>query len=69
MWGWGQICEYATEKFEKLTPESLDNQQLVAYNARDIDAFLSPYSDDVELYAFPDKLIGKGNKIKINYLC
>ena len=52
-----------SQKFEKLTPESLVNQQLVAYNARDIDAFLSPYSDDVELYAFPDKLIGKGKDL------
>ena len=35
-------------------------QQLNAYNARSIDAFLAPYDDDVELYDFPDKLVGKG---------
>lgn len=43
-----------------VTPEMLVQQQLVAYNARDIDAFLAPYSDSVELYDYPGKLIGKG---------
>jgi hypothetical protein len=38
----------------------LVQQQLNAYNARSIDAFLAPYADDVELYDFPDKLVGKG---------
>lgn len=45
------------------TPESLVQQQLNAYNARNIDAFLEPYADDVELYTFPDKLLGKGKEI------
>jgi imidazolonepropionase-like amidohydrolase len=43
-----------------VTPEILVQQQLNAYNARNIDAFVAPYSDSVELYMFPDKLIGKG---------
>ena len=30
------------------------------YNARNIDAFLAPYAEDVELIQFPGKLIGKG---------
>lgn len=42
------------------TPESLVQQQLNAYNARDVEAFLEPYADDVELYDFPDKLDSKG---------
>lgn len=42
------------------TPADLAQRQLNAYNARDIDAFLEPYADDVELYNLPDKLIGKG---------
>ncbi|MBP6431037.1 MAG: amidohydrolase family protein [Ferruginibacter sp.] len=46
----------------KVTPEMLVQQQLNAYNARDIDAFVATYSDSVELYQFPDKLIGKGKK-------
>ncbi|KFF16867.1 amidohydrolase family protein [Chryseobacterium sp. JM1] len=49
-------------KIVKVTPESLAQQQLNAYNARNIDAFLEPYADDVELYQFPGKLISKGKE-------
>lgn len=42
------------------SPADLAQRQLNAYNARDIDAFLEPYADDVELYDMPDKLLGKG---------
>lgn len=35
-------------------------KQLNAYNDRDIEAFLDCYSDDVEIFEFPDKLINKG---------
>lgn len=42
------------------TPESLVQQQVNAYNARDLQAFMQVYSDSVELYNFPDKLIAKG---------
>ena len=45
---------------EKSIPEKLVQQQLIAYNARNIDAFLEPYSDDIELYMFPNQLLGKG---------
>ena len=45
------------------SPETLVQQQLNAYNARNIDAFLEPYADDVELYTFPNKLLGKGKEI------
>ena len=44
----------------KETPLSLVQRQLNAFNARNIDAFLEPYSDSVELYNFPAKLISKG---------
>lgn len=53
------LCSFAQNN-EKSTPEKLVQQQLIAYNARNIDAFLEPYSDDVELYMFPNQLIGKG---------
>ena len=43
-----------------ITPLSLVEQQLNAYNARSIDAFLAPYAEDAELNQFPDRLIGKG---------
>ena len=42
--------------------------QLVAYNNRDIEAFLKPYSDTVKVYNFPDELSYKGkNKMKEIY--
>lgn len=44
----------------KETALALVQRQLNAYNARDIEAFLEPYADDVELYDFPGKLIVKG---------
>lgn len=44
------------------TPEELAQQQLEAYNARDIEAFLIPYAEDVEAYNFPDKLLFKGKE-------
>ncbi len=46
----------------KVTPEMLAQQQLNAYNLRDIDAFLEPYSDSVELYNFSGKLMMKGKE-------
>lgn len=45
-----------------VTPEILAQQQLNAYNARDIDAFLEPYSDSVRIYSFPDKLMMQGKE-------
>lgn len=45
-----------------VTPEILAQQQLNAYNARNIDAFLEPYSDSVRIYGFPDKLMMKGKE-------
>lgn len=45
-----------------VTPELLAEQQLVAYNARNIDAFLAPYADSVELYDYNGKLMGRGKE-------
>lgn len=44
----------------KETPEALVQRQLNAYNARNLEAFLDTYDDDVELYNFPDQLTNKG---------
>ena len=50
------------------TPEMLVQQQLNAYNAHDLEAFLAPYAEDVELYQFPDKLEMKGKtEMRKNY--
>jgi hypothetical protein len=43
-----------------ITPEVLAQQQLNAYNHRNIDAFLEPYADSVVLYNFPGQPIMKG---------
>jgi len=47
---------------KKITPKSLAQQQLDAYNLRDINAFLEPYAEDVEVYTFPNTLKYKGKE-------
>ena len=42
------------------TPEELAQQQLNAYNARNLEAFLKPYAEDVRIYTFQDKLDNEG---------
>jgi hypothetical protein len=44
------------------TPVALVQRQLNAYNAGNIDAFLEPYSDDVEIFDFPNKPTLKGKE-------
>ncbi len=44
------------------TPVELADQQLLAYNAHNLEAFLAPYADDVEVYGFPGKLQIKGKE-------
>ncbi|HSN61751.1 MAG TPA: amidohydrolase family protein, partial [Ferruginibacter sp.] len=52
----------------KESPEAIVQRQLNAYNARNIDAFMDTYADDVELYSFPNKFISKGKEeMKNNY--
>jgi len=46
----------------KSTPVELADQQLLAYNAHNLEAFLAPYADDVEVYNFPNKLEIKGKE-------
>jgi imidazolonepropionase-like amidohydrolase len=43
------------------SPEAIVQRQVNAYNARNIDAFLATYSDDVEIYDSKGKLIMKGH--------
>ncbi len=51
---------YHPEEILIYNPEELVQIQLNSYNSRDLETFLSVYSDDVEIYNFPDKLIYKG---------
>ncbi len=46
----------------KDTPLSLVQRQLNAYNARNLEAFLEPYADDIELYQFPLTITCKGKE-------
>ena len=46
----------------------LAEAQLVAYNNRDIEAFLIPYSDSIEIYQYPNKLLSKGKEsMRVEY--
>lgn len=54
---------FRPDSFLVTTPEMLAQQQLNAYNAHDLDAFLAPYAEDVEIYEFPSgKLLTKGKE-------
>ena len=44
------------------TPTALAQRQLNGYNFRNIEAFLEPYAEDVEVFIFPDKLLYKGKE-------
>jgi hypothetical protein len=44
------------------TPEMVVQQQLDAYNAHDIDALLSIYADDAQLFEHPATLIASGSQ-------
>lgn len=46
----------------KESPETVVQRQLNAYNARNLEAFLDTYSDDIELYDFPNRLTQKGKE-------
>jgi imidazolonepropionase-like amidohydrolase len=76
VWKSGKLMKADT--LIKESPEMLVQRQVNAYNARNIEAFLTTYDDNVELYNFPDSLFAKGKdamqKIygdmfrKLNYL-
>lgn len=59
---------FKPESIIEETPLALVQRQLNAYNLRNIDAFLEPYAEDVEIYTYPDKLTGKGKaEMRKNY--
>jgi hypothetical protein len=45
---------------EKMTPETVVQQQLDAYNAKDIDALMATYAADAEQFEHPSKLLAGG---------
>ena len=54
------LLSAALPAFAEPTPEAVVQAQLEAYNARDIDAFIATYADDVKLYELPEKLLSEG---------
>lgn len=53
---------FKPDSFLVTNPLVLAQQQLNAYNAHDLEAFLAPYADDVEIYNFPGELVTKGKE-------
>ena len=50
------------------SPEELAQAQLDAYNNRDLEAFLEPYSDTVKIYNFPNQFRFQGKEtMRKNY--
>jgi imidazolonepropionase-like amidohydrolase len=52
--------ELAPDSIVKESPDAVVQRQVNAYNARDINAFMDAYSEDVELFSFPNKLTERG---------
>lgn len=53
---------FSPKELVKDRPEDLAQRQLNAYNLRNIEAFLEPYADNVEIYNFPNNLQFKGKE-------
>ncbi|MDC0006338.1 nuclear transport factor 2 family protein [Winogradskyella sp.] len=45
-----------------VSPEDIVQKQLDAYNARDIDAFIATYTNNIKLYNFPETLRSEGEE-------
>lgn len=45
---------------DTISPETLAQQQLDAYNGHNLEDFLKPYAEDVKVYTFPNKLNFEG---------
>ncbi|WP_298520634.1 amidohydrolase family protein [uncultured Kordia sp.] len=53
---------YKKEDILEETPENIVQRQVNAYNLGNVEAFLETYSDDIEIYTFPDILEKKGKE-------
>ncbi len=47
---------------EGRSPLETVNLRMQAYNDHDLDVFLSTYAEDVEIFTYPDRSLGKGKK-------
>lgn len=48
-------------KTSTVAPETVVQQQLDAFNARDVEALLAVYADDAQMFEHPSKLIATGS--------
>lgn len=55
-------CHNILNAQEKSVPEKLAQEQLDAYNKKDIEAFLKPYADTVAVYMYPNQFLYKGKE-------
>ena len=46
----------------EVSPRHIVEKQLEAYNSRDIESFSATYSENIELYNYPNELISKGKE-------
>ena len=57
------LCLTATCSSETtLSPLAVVNLRMQAYNNHDLEAFLKTYSEEIEIFTYPDKSLGKGKK-------
>lgn len=54
------VVSSAVAAIAEPTPAAVVQAQLEAYNARDIEAFLATYAEDVKLFELPEKLLSQG---------
>ena len=47
---------------EARSPLEVVNLRMQAYNEHDLDALLSTYSEEVEIFTYPDQSLGKGKR-------
>ena len=50
----------AAQPSDATSPKAVVDKHLVAYNAKNVDQFMSFFAPDAALYEFPDKLLAKG---------
>lgn len=51
---------FSQEKNSELTPLEIVNKRMLLYNSHDFQEFIKLYSDDVEIYTYPDQLLATG---------
>lgn len=59
------LLSQAQESIEE-TARRLAQEQLDAYNIRDVEAFILPYAEDVKVFNFPDQLLYEGREEMYN---